>query len=189
MTNFSPRLFVFVCVCAAPLAVQAQYPGVQGSVESHIQVLEQKRAYCADLVKKGNAAIADNDYESAYALFKSAVDTLPQGGEASADIRKQALGGFCNAAVLLARQRISEGRYADARSTVEVVLENRYDPDYAPAKSLRSKLMDPQGFSDRGTITPAMSRISRRSSVSFKKARDTTPQVAMISLSNAASRP
>ena len=136
-----------------PIA-HAQYPGVQGAVESHIQVLEQKRAYCAELVEKGNAAVADNDYESAYALYKSAVDTLPQGGEASADIRKQALGGFCNAAVLLARQRISEGRYADARTTVEVVLENRYDPDYGPAKALRSQLMDPEGFVDRGTITP-----------------------------------
>ena len=134
--------------------VQGQYPGVQGAVESHIQVLEQKSAYCAELVQKGDAAVADDDYESAYALFKSAVDTLPQGGEASTDLRKQALGGFCNAAVLLARQRVSEGRYADARTTVEVVLENRYDPNYGPAKTLRSQLMDPQGFADRGTITP-----------------------------------
>jgi general secretion pathway protein D len=37
---------------------------------------------------------------------------------------------------------------------VEVVLENRYDPNYGPAKTLRSQLMDPQGFLDRGTITP-----------------------------------
>lgn len=154
MTKFPLWFPVFLLAGIASPIVQAQYPGVQGAVESHIQVLEQKRAYCAELVEKGNDAVADNDYESAYALFKSAVDTLPQGGEASSDLRKQALGGFCNAAVLLARQRVSEGRYADARTTVEVVLENRYDPDYAPAKTLRSQLMDPQGFADRGTITP-----------------------------------
>jgi general secretion pathway protein D len=123
-------------------------------VESNIKVLEHKRAYCVELVEKGNAAIADADYESAYALYKSAVDTLPQGGDASSEIRKQALGGFCNAAVLLARQRVSEGRYADARTTVEVVLENRYEPNYGPAKTLRSQLIDPQGFPDRGTLTP-----------------------------------
>ena len=145
---------VFLLASLTPTALQAQYPGVQGAVESQIQALEQKRAYCAELVQKGNDAVADNDYESAYALFKSAVDTLPQGGEASTDLRKQALGGFCNAAVLLARQRVSEGRYADARTTMEVVLENRYDPNYGPAKTLRSQLMDPQGFADRGTITP-----------------------------------
>jgi len=154
MTKFPLWFPVFLLAGITSPIVQAQYPGVQGAVESHIQVLEQKRAYCAELVEKGNDAVADNDYESAYALFKSAVDTLPQGGEASSDLRKQALGGFCNAAVLLARQRVSEGRYADARTTVEVVLENRYDPDYAPAKTLRSQLMDPQGFADRGTITP-----------------------------------
>jgi general secretion pathway protein D len=154
MTKFPLWFPVFLLAGIASPIVQAQYPGVQGAVESHIQVLEQKRAYCAELVEKGNDAVADNDYESAYALFKSAVDTLPQGGEASSDLRKQALGGFCNAAVLLARQRVSEGRYADARTTVEVVLENRYDPNYGPAKTLRSQLTDPQGFLDRGTITP-----------------------------------
>lgn len=154
MTKLPLWFPVFLLAGLAPTTLRAQYPGVQGAVESHIHVLEQKRAYCAELVQKGNSAVADNDYESAYALFKSAVDTLPQGGEASSDLRKQALGGFCNAAVLLARQRVSEGRYADARTTVEVVLENRYDPNYGPAKALRSQLMDPQGFSDRGTITP-----------------------------------
>ena len=154
MTKFPLWFPVFLLAGVTLPIVKAQYPGVQGAVESHIQVLEQKRAYCAELVQKGNDAVADNDYESAYALFKSAVDTLPQGGEASSDLRKQALGGFCNAAVLLARQRVSEGRYADARTTVEVVLENRYDPNYGPAKTLRSQLMDPQGFLDRGTITP-----------------------------------
>ena len=154
MTKFPLWFPVFLLAGVTLPIVKAQYPGVQGAVESHIQVLEQKRAYCAELVQKGNDAVADNDYESAYALFKSAVDTLPQGGEASSDLRKQALGGFCNAAVLLARQRVSEGRYADARTTVEVVLENRYDPNYGPAKTLRSQLTDPQGFLDRGTITP-----------------------------------
>ena len=154
MTKFPLWFPFFLLAGLTPTLVRAQYPGVQGSVESHIQVLEQKRAYCAELVQKGNAAVADNDYESAYALFKSAVDSLPQSGDASSEIRKQALGGFCNAAVLLARQRVSEGRYADARTTVEVVLENRYDPNYGPAISLRSQLMDPQGFPDRGTITP-----------------------------------
>ena len=154
MTNLPLWLSALFLIALTPAALQAQYPGVQGSVESHIQVLEQKLKYSNDLVKKGEAATVDKDYESAYALFKSAVDTLPQGGEASAKARGEALSGFCNAAVLLSRQRVSEGRYADARSIVDVVLENRYDPDYGPAQNLRSQLMDPQGFMDRGTITP-----------------------------------
>ncbi len=154
MTKFPLWLPAFLLIALTATALQAQYPGVQGSVESHIQVLEQKLNYSNDLVKKGEEATVGKDYESAYAFFKSAVDTIPQGGAASAKARSEALSGFCNAAVLLARQRVSEGRYADARSIVDVVLENRYDPDYGPAQNLRSQLMDPQGFMDRGTITP-----------------------------------
>ena len=154
MTKFPLWLPAFFLIALIPFALQAQYPGVQGAVESHIQVLEQKLSYSNDLVKQGEKALDGKDYEAAYAFFKSAVDTLPQGGDASAKARGQALSGFCNAAVLLARQRVAEGRYADARSIVEVVLEQRYDPDYGPAQNLRSQLMDPQGFMDRGTITP-----------------------------------
>lgn len=137
----------------SPLAL-AQYPGVQGAVERQIQELEQKKTYAAALVRKGDIATSAKDYESAFAFYKSAVDTLPLGGTASADVRQQALDGFCNAAYNLARQRVSEGRYEDARTTVEVILEERYNPDYAPALSLRSQLIDPKGFVDRGTLTP-----------------------------------
>ena len=132
----------------------AQYPGVQGTVERQIQLLEQKKAFAADQISKADAAMADLDFESAYAYFKSAVDTLPQGGAATADVRSQALEGFCDAAVKLARQRVSEGRYADARTMVDVVLEESYDPNYGPALSLRSQLLNPEGFVDRGTLTP-----------------------------------
>ena len=154
MTKILPRFTILLLAGLALPVIQAQYPGVQGTVESHIQVLEQKLSYCADLVKKGDAAQGDNDYEAAYAYFKSAVDNLPQAGEASAKVRQQALSGFCNSAVLLARQRVAQGRYEDARSIVEVVLEKRYDPDYGPAQNLRSQLMDPQALMDRGTLTP-----------------------------------
>ena len=132
----------------------AQYPGVQGTVERQIQLLEQKKAFAADQISKADEAMADLDFESAYAYFKSAVDTLPQGGAATADVRSQALEGFCDAAVKLARQRVSEGRYADARTMVDVVLEESYDPNYGPALSLRSQLLNPEGFVDRGTLTP-----------------------------------
>lgn len=132
----------------------AQYPGVQGTVERQIQLLEQKKEYAAGQITKADEAMADLDYESAYAYFKSAVDILPQAGAATADVRSQALDGFCDAAVKLARQRVSEGRYADAQTVVEVVLEESYNPNYEPALSLRSKLLSPDGFVDRGTLTP-----------------------------------
>ena len=132
----------------------AQYPGVQGSVERQIQLLEQKKQYAAGQISKADEEMADLDYESAYAYFKSAVDILPQGGAAMADVKQQALDGFCDAAVKLARQRVSVGRYDDAQTIVEVALEPSYNPNYAPALALRSQLMNPTGFVDRGTLTP-----------------------------------
>lgn len=135
-------------------AARAQYPGVQGTVERQIQLLEQKKDYAAGQITEADQAMEEKDYESAYAHYKSAVDILPKGGVATADVREQALGGFCDAGVKLARLKTSVGRYQDARTIVEVVLEEAYDPNYGPALALRSQLLDPKGFADRGTLTP-----------------------------------
>jgi general secretion pathway protein D len=155
MKPLSIRLLALLVTCSGASTLHAQYPGVQGTVERQIQALEQKKQYAAGQIAKGDAAMDGMDYESAFAYYKSAVDALPQAGAASADVRNRALNGFCSATVQLARQRVSEGRYADARTTVEVVLEERYNPNYAPALTLRSQLLDPQGFVDRGTLTPS----------------------------------
>ncbi len=102
--------------------------------------------YAQKAVNKGTEAMMDQDYESAFAYFKSAVDVLPSGGPAAQSIRESALDGFCRAAVKLAEQRISEGRYQDATTTVTVVLEERYAPNYGPALALERKLQDPTRF-------------------------------------------
>jgi general secretion pathway protein D len=154
MTRIHARFLIFASAIIFSSGLYAQYPGVQGAVEKQIQILEQKKTYASGHVAKGNAALKDLDFETAYSFFKSAVDVLPQGGAATAETRKLALDGFSSAAMKLAQQRISEGRYADARSIVEVLLDDRYLPDHAPAISLRRQLMNPQGFPDKGTLTP-----------------------------------
>ena len=142
MTKLPLWFLAFVLFCLAAYDVQAQYTSIQSSVESHIKVLEQRLAYCAELVQKGNAALADKDYELAYELFKSAVDNLPQAGKATSSIRKEALQRFCEATVFLASQRVYESRNTDARLILEVVLQDRYNPNYRPAKALRWQLME-----------------------------------------------
>ena len=157
MTTQPPRhLILLLLLSAVPaLSLQAQYPGVQGTAAREIEERDAKTNYVEkELLPKAEAAIQEKDYESAFAYFKSAVDTLPQGGSAVESIRQEALDGFSNATLLLARQRIAEGRYADARTTVEVILQDRYSPNNGPALSLRSQLNDPKGFPDRGTSTP-----------------------------------
>ena len=157
MTISRARLISLAVTIASICPMAAQYPGVQSTVERQIQTLEQKKAYAEGLIAQADAKIKDPlnlDFEFAYAHYKSAVDILPRGGSAVESTRQTALDGFCAAGVKLAKQRVSQGLYADARATIEVLLEERYNPNYEPALALRRQLLDPQGFVDRGTHTP-----------------------------------
>lgn len=130
----------------------AQTAGAQGVAAREIQRREMVGDFASELISKGKTAMADRDYESAYAYFKSAVDALPSGGVATAGVREEAMDGFCDATIALARQRISEGRFADAETTVDVLLQEQYAPDYGPALSLRADLKAPDVFNK--TLTP-----------------------------------
>ena len=142
---------VLTAMTAASLALGAtvslaQQTGVQSTAEREIRRQESMADYAQKAVNKGTEAMMNQDYESAFSYFKSAVDVLPSGGTATQELRETALDGFCRAAVKLTEQRISEGRYQDATTTVTVVLENRYAPDYGPALALQRKLKDPTRF-------------------------------------------
>ncbi len=136
------------------LPAPAQYPGVQGTVAGQIQRSSQTADYATTVAEKGRKALESQDFESAFAYYKSAVDMLPIGGDATAAVRQAALDGFCAAAVKLARQRISEGRFEDAKTTVAVVLEDRYNPTYKPAVALSNELKDKTSFFSQ-TMTPS----------------------------------
>ncbi len=130
----------------------AQQAGVQSAAEREIARREHVTQFAQDAIAKGQQAMGDKDYESAYAYFKSAVDALPSGGEATADLRSEALSGFGQAVISLAEQRISEGRFQDAETTVKVILEDQYDPNYGPALNLLAKIQAPDTFNK--TVTP-----------------------------------
>ncbi len=164
LTQFPRTIRAYVtqhrCLILALLALpavlatsQAQLPGVQGTAEGQIRRSEQTAEYATTIVAKGQSALASKDYESAFAYFKSAVDMLPAAGSGSATVRQQAMDGFSEASVQLARQRISEGRFEDAKTTVAVVLEERYNPTYKPALALEAQLKDKSSFYSQ-TMTP-----------------------------------
>ena len=149
-------LLILTASLATPfslLPLHAQQPGLVGTTEREIHRRELYSQYAQEQINKGAEALMAQDYESAYSYYKSAVDALPSGGDSTAAIRKNALDGFSRSAISLARQRISEGRYQDAQLIVEVVLDDRYNPNYAPALTLAQQLRDPNHFNK--TITPA----------------------------------
>jgi general secretion pathway protein D len=130
----------------------AQQAGAQGAAEREIRRQEFNARHAQDYIAKGNEALKNQDYETAFSCFKSAVDVLPSGGAATLALRQEALDGFSRAAVKLAQQRISEGRFQDASTTVEVVLEERYNPTYEPALVIQAKLKEPNTYNK--TLTP-----------------------------------
>ena len=154
MTISRARLLFLTLTTAFSCPLAAQYPGVQSTVERQIQTLEQKKAYSASDTAKADAKMKESDFASAFALYKSAVDILPRGGSEVDAHRQVALDGFSASAYKLAEQRVSQARYEDALAALDAVLDPLYNPNYAPAISLRRQLLDPKGFPDRGTMTP-----------------------------------
>lgn len=152
------KLQILTAVAAASLALgtassYAQQSGVQSTAEREIRRQEQLKSYAEEAISKGAQALSGQDYESAFAYYKSAVDVLPSSGDATDKLRKEALLGFSEAAVKLTEQRISEGRFQDANTTIAVVLDDKYNPNYGPALSLQAKLKDPTNYNR--ALTPS----------------------------------
>jgi len=147
-------LFIGISTLAATslTPLLAQQAGVQGAAEREIHRRESVNTFAQDAITKGQAALDNKDYESAYAFYKSAVDALPSGGYATSDLRSTAMSGFGEAVIQLSQQRISEGRYKDAETTVTVILQEQYDPNYAPALKLLAQLKSDDTFNK--TLTP-----------------------------------
>ncbi len=138
-----------VILCPTSYGQQSR---VQGVAEQEIRRQEQLKNYAQEAIDRGNKAMAGQDYESAWSEYKSAVDVLPSGGAATQATREAAMNGFSQAAVKLAEQRISEGRFQDANTVLTTLLEERYNPNYKPALVLQAKLKDPTTFNQ--TTTP-----------------------------------
>lgn len=150
------KLQTLTAIAVASLALSSVFSSaqtaIQGAADQQIRLQEANKDYAQKAINKGTEAMMNQDYESAFAYYKSAVDVLPSGGAATKTERDIALDGFCRAAVKLSEQRISEGRFQDASVTIAVVLEDRYSPNYAPALALQVKLKKPDYFNK--TLTP-----------------------------------
>jgi general secretion pathway protein D len=123
-----------------------------GQSEREIRILQERGNWAQSQTAKASLALADNDFETAFALSKSAVDALPAGGQASAGLRSVAMETFSKSAVSLATQRISEGRYEDAELVVGTATSKPYGSKYTPLLSLQNQLLDPNQFNR--TMTP-----------------------------------
>jgi general secretion pathway protein D len=132
--------------------LHAQQSGVVGQTEREIRILQERSDWAQAQTAKASEALANNDFESAFALSKSAVDALPSNGASTQALKTLALETFSKSALALAKQRISEGRFDDAEMAVSAATSKPYLSTYPPLLSLQAELRDPNQFNR--TMTP-----------------------------------
>lgn len=115
--------------------------------------------FAPQAMARGSEALAVRDYEKAFSEYRAALDAVPDAPEVR-KTRRIALDGFTKAAMGLAEQRIAEGRWEDAKTTVEALLQPQYNPRYEPARRLLLRLESPDYFNK--TVTPGfVSRVEQ----------------------------
>ena len=125
--------------------------GVQGAAEKELLRRQDYQRRGEQMLENADAAMKVRDYEKATASYKFSCDFIPN-SELTRASYDRALRGFCAASCRLAEQRISEGRYADAESTLRVVTDERYDPRCREAILILAHLEDPDYYNK--TIGP-----------------------------------
>ena len=159
--QFSASWSHLILLCAFiplfPSSGNAQQSGVVGQSEREIRILQERSDWARNQIAKAQTALSDHDfngrdYESAFAYSKSALDALPEGGAATANLRAVAMETFSKASLVLAQLRISEGRYQDAELVVTTATGKPYNSNYAPLVRLQKDLNNPDRFNR--TMTP-----------------------------------
>ncbi len=143
-------LFTVAPTFAAPAGSSAPR-SVQGVAEREIVRRQEAVGRAQQAIETGNKARKSKDYEVAVQQYRLAVDLLPE-SESTRKLRAQALSLFSEASVKLSKQRIAEGRYADAETISKVVLEERYNPRCREAVEVLAHLEQPEYYNK--TITP-----------------------------------
>lgn len=134
-----------------PSSLFAQQSGVVGMSERQIRILQERSEWAKGQIAKAQEAMSASslngpDYESAFALAKSACDALPEGGDSTNGLRALASDTFSKAALGLTKMRISQGRFEDAEQVVTATTDKPYSSTYAPLLALKKDLQNPDRF-------------------------------------------
>lgn len=131
----------------------AQQADLSSSADREIVRRQEDLLLAEKLVSKGDTALAEKDYETAYVNYLDALDRIPA-GPATIKQRNAVLGKFSSTGVLYAEALISNGRYSDAEKVAKTVLLPQYNPTYKPAVQLLSNLEQPDYYNK--TVTPQL---------------------------------
>src|SRR6266487_2692384 len=117
----------------------------QGVAEREIQRRQSAIPQGEAALARGKAAMEAKNFTLAHEEFRTAVTYLPD-AVVSGKAHDKAVEGFCKSGVILAEQRIAEGRYAEAEAILREILSDRYDPNCRQAIDLLAHLQQPGYF-------------------------------------------
>ena len=146
-----PLVTISIIGILAMSLLQAGAADVQQSAGSELARREDSVRRAQAAIAQGDQAYKDKRYDVAVVEYQAACDFLPE-SPLTHDLRAQAIQDFSQASVRLAEQRIAEGRYDEAETTVKTVLDPKYNPTYKDAIVLQQHLSDPDYFNR--TVTP-----------------------------------
>ena len=123
-----------------------------GSLSDREIVRRQEDLVVADkLLAKGDKALADREFESAYVNYLEALDKIPDGPATGAQ-RRSAVAKFSQGGLAYANYLVQNGRYADAEQVAKTILLPRYNPGCKPAVQFLSNLEQSDYYNK--TVTP-----------------------------------
>ena len=115
-------------------------------------VRRQEELVAADKqVAKGDQAVKDKDFETAYVDYLDALDKIPE-GPAAASKRNPVVAKFSDAGIAYANLLVRNGRYGDAEKVAKTVLLPQFNPGYKPAVQFLANLEQPDYVNK--TVTP-----------------------------------
>ncbi len=120
-------------------------PDVQSISEREIARREAALPRGQEALIRGETAMKEQNFTLAHEEFRTAVAFLPD-AEVSGKSHSEAVDGFCESGLKLARQKIAEGKYLEAESIALEILDERYNPDCSEAKELVAHLRQPGYF-------------------------------------------
>ncbi|MEP4076967.1 Amuc_1098 family type IV pilus outer membrane protein [Haloferula sp.] len=137
-----------LCVLMTPLVAQS---GHSDLAQAELQRRSAAAAQAHELLKSGDEDYEAARYEEAATSYRKAVDMLPSGAPAIAELRREAVQRYAQASIEVARKQRRLGDVAGAEATVNRVLADDVAPEHPSAIETLEWINDPIRTNPAGT--------------------------------------
>jgi general secretion pathway protein D len=137
-----------LCVLAAPLAAQS---GHSDLAQAELQRRSAAASEAHELLKSGDEAYEAARYEEAAIAYRGALDLLPSGAPAIAELRREAVERYAQASIEVARKQRRLGDVDGAEATINQVLADGVAPNHPAATETLEWISDPIRTNPAGT--------------------------------------